>query len=165
MPGTRQKNTPARTRSTVKGRYGQLELYLRQLQEGQQHRDNTEDSNTDTDIADTTTMALNKEDLQECLRGMENRMMDSLQRQLSTIREELKSSLQEVRKDMVELGERVDATERGLSEMTEDVKQNGILLEQITRATHNLELHAEDLENRSRRSNIRVKGLKGSKPR
>ncbi|XP_069506385.1 uncharacterized protein [Ambystoma mexicanum] len=77
------------------------------------------------------------------------------QKQMDALREDLA----EIKRDVNIIVERVDTNERAIQEMTDDARKVDVLLETLATATHNLELRAEDLENRSRRSNVRVKSL------
>ncbi|XP_069463382.1 tropomyosin-like [Ambystoma mexicanum] len=81
------------------------------------------------------------------------------QLQMDKLREDLAEGLREIKRDINKVEERVDINERAIQELTEDARKVDNLLKTLATATQNLELLAEDLENRSRRANIRVKSL------
>ncbi|KAE8575755.1 hypothetical protein XENTR_v10003932 [Xenopus tropicalis] len=77
----------------------------------------------------------------------------------NTIADAIKTALKDIQADVINLGERTDHLENSLDELI----QNHNMLEGENKALKDelalLKLHAEDLENRSRRQNLRIRGI------
>lgn len=67
--------------------------------------------------------------------------------------------IQEIRKEMQTISERVDAGESSISALTQRVKDLEQSRETQAATAVDLQLHLEDLEDRSRRNNLRLRGI------
>uniref|UniRef100_A0A6I8R1R5 L1 transposable element RRM domain-containing protein n=1 Tax=Xenopus tropicalis TaxID=8364 RepID=A0A6I8R1R5_XENTR len=80
---------------------------------------------------------------------------DMLREMTDTIKEEI----QDIKKDMLTLAARTDDLENGISKCTSNQKTIYMHIQQQDSIIHDLQRQLEDQENRSRRSNIRVRGV------
>ncbi|XP_069467854.1 uncharacterized protein [Ambystoma mexicanum] len=101
---------------------------------------------------------MTKADMQNCFKKLESQFLLSIHEQFQTLKEDMKQSLQEVKIDIAKLEERTDTLEKVVQQI-EDTQKSDEMFEQLARISNNLELQCEDLENRLRRSNIRIKNL------
>ncbi|KAJ1090936.1 hypothetical protein NDU88_004064 [Pleurodeles waltl] len=76
---------------------------------------------------------------------------------LATLRQELATTVKELKGEVTELGQRVDTVERTCERQEEDLDHHR--QEIITLQDSNLQFRLENLENRSRRSNILIRGV------
>ncbi|XP_069498864.1 rho-associated protein kinase 1-like [Ambystoma mexicanum] len=102
---------------------------------------------------------MTKEEMQNCFKDFQDQCLLSFQEHFKSLKEDRKQSLQEVKKDIAKLEERTDTLEKAVQQMEDKNNKSEEALEHLSRLSYNLELQCEDLENRLRRSNIRIRNL------
>ncbi|XP_069502655.1 uncharacterized protein [Ambystoma mexicanum] len=100
-----------------------------------------------------------KEDMKMWFGEFQAQFMAKTETQFESMKNEMKKAIQELGSEIKSLGERMDTLEKITQNLDEEMQQYAELQEQLLRRTHNLEIQCEDLENRSRRSNIRIKNM------
>ncbi|XP_069465269.1 tropomyosin-like [Ambystoma mexicanum] len=118
----------------------------------------TESSQEQSQSHPPATLA-SKEHMQMWFRELQDKFMTTVQDQFNTMREDMKQAVQELQVDVAKLEERTDMLERIVQNAEEEAQQHSETQEHLVRLTHNVELQCEDLENRSRRSNIRIENM------
>ncbi|KAJ1115925.1 hypothetical protein NDU88_004145 [Pleurodeles waltl] len=78
---------------------------------------------------------------------------------MTTLKDNLKSCIREVQKEVTEVDERVDDLERTIDAREQDQKMVWRCMVTLEEQHIELQLKQEDLENRSRRNNVRIRGM------
>lgn len=100
-----------------------------------------------------------REDMQAWFQDLQDKFMSTVQEQFTTMKNDMKQVVQDIKVDMAKLEERTDIIGKTIQSVEEETQQVSQTQKHLARLTHNLEIQCEDLENRSRRSNIRIKNL------
>ncbi|KAJ1144971.1 hypothetical protein NDU88_011263 [Pleurodeles waltl] len=83
----------------------------------------------------------------------------SLRDDFTTLKRELAADIKDLKKEVIDLGERVDTIEKTHDEREEGLNYHRRELLTLQDKNQDLQYQLKDLENRSRRSNIRIKGV------
>ncbi|KAJ1152491.1 hypothetical protein NDU88_005266 [Pleurodeles waltl] len=99
------------------------------------------------------------EDANPVTKASIEQLFGALREDLAALRQELTTTVKELKGEVMELGQRVDTMERTCNRPEKDLD---LYLQEIVAlqdSNGDLQYRLEDLENRSRRSNIRIQGV------
>lgn len=86
--------------------------------------------------------------------------MKQMRRDISERLDKFEETIKDVREELRASGQRMDEAEQRVSDLEDRSIRTDKLLAYILRKQHRLEAHCEDIENRARRSNLRIYGVK-----
>ncbi|KAJ1217411.1 hypothetical protein NDU88_005005 [Pleurodeles waltl] len=86
-------------------------------------------------------------------------LFGALRRDFATLKQEIAAEVKELKREVIELGQRVYTLEQAQEAREEDLDCHRRELLTLPEMNQELQYQTEDLENRSRRSNIRIKGV------
>lgn len=92
-------------------------------------------------------------------RGLLESLFATLTQEFHTMENDIKAELRELRRDIYSVGERVDDLENQTTARDEEVSQLQQKVLRLRDQQLDLQAHAEDLENRSRRNNICIRAV------
>ncbi|KAJ1207847.1 hypothetical protein NDU88_003237 [Pleurodeles waltl] len=82
-----------------------------------------------------------------------------LREDLATLRQELATTIKELKGEVMELGQWVDTVERTYDTQEEELDHHRQEIIAVQERNRDIQYTLEDLENRSRRSNIHIRGV------
>lgn len=91
--------------------------------------------------------------------GFLEQLFGTLREDIAGLRQDVTSDIKQIRGEIQELGDRVETLEQNGDRREEELTEQTRELLELRDRNDELYLRLEDLENRSRRSNIRIKGV------
>ncbi|KAJ1217494.1 hypothetical protein NDU88_005088 [Pleurodeles waltl] len=93
------------------------------------------------------------------MRAFMEQLFESLLNDLATLKREIAADIKDLKREGIDLGQRVDTVEQAQDARKDELDCHRRELLTLQDKNQELQYQIEDLENRSRRSNIRIKGV------
>ncbi|KAJ1198224.1 hypothetical protein NDU88_002067 [Pleurodeles waltl] len=92
-------------------------------------------------------------------RAFMEQLFESLHDDLATLKQEITANIKDLKREVIDLGQRVDTVEQAQDAREEELDCHRREILTLQDKNQELQYQIEDLENRSHRSNIRIKGV------